>query len=69
MMVLSKTSTAAPAGLAVAAVTAAMTAAAAPAHAQQPFYEGKQLTLIVGSGVGGEPPGRAGATESAVASR
>jgi hypothetical protein len=32
---------------------AALTAAAAPAAAQQDFYAGKQITFIVGAGVGG----------------
>jgi tripartite-type tricarboxylate transporter receptor subunit TctC len=35
------------------ALAAAQVALAAPLVAQQPFYEGKQINLIVGSGVGG----------------
>jgi hypothetical protein len=37
----------------VALVAAALTLAIAPTAAQQDFYAGKQITLIVGAGVGG----------------
>ena len=37
----------------IALVAAALTLAIAPAAAQQDFYAGKQITLIVGAGVGG----------------
>src|SRR5262249_54202950 len=36
-----------------AALAAALTAAATPAAAQQDFYAGKQITFVVGAGVGG----------------
>jgi tripartite-type tricarboxylate transporter receptor subunit TctC len=42
-----------PAPLAAAAITLAAVIFAAPAWAQDPFYKGKQVRLIVGSGTGG----------------
>jgi hypothetical protein len=44
---------AAPATRLVAAALIALTCSTAPGAAEQPFYAGKQITLIAGSGVGG----------------
>src|SRR5262245_14569057 len=40
-------------GLVSAAIAAATLAVSSPAAAQQDFFAGKQITLIVGAGVGG----------------